>query len=232
MRRPRDVAWAKVGLCAIFVTTIIPLAAAQSDCEVATATTCGATTTLAGSGSRAFADGIGAAASFHLPRGVAESPDGLTVYVADHGNHRIRAIDVTTGETTTLAGSGSQGSADGIGAAASFHAPCGVAVSPDGRIVYVADRYNHRIRAIDTATGEATTLAGSGSGAFANGIGAAASFHYPSAVAVSPNDRTLYVADNGNHRIREVHTLPAPSPRYTTTTRLCRARPQTRHLVP
>ena len=138
----------------------------------------------------------------------------------------------TRGETTTLAGSGAAGFANSIGAAASFHAPYSVAVSPDGRTLYVADLSNHLIRAIDIATGEATTLAGSGSGAFANGIGAAASFHYPSAVAVSPNDRTLYVADNGNHRIREVHTLPAPSPRYTTTTRLCRARPQTRHLVP
>ena len=47
---------------------------------------------LAGSGSNAFADGIGAAASFNQPQGVAVSPDGLTVYVADWWNNRVREV--------------------------------------------------------------------------------------------------------------------------------------------
>ena len=78
------------------------------------------------------ADGTGTAASFNLPTGVAVSSDGMTVYVADYSNHRIRKIDTSDGETTTLAGS-VQGFADGTGTAASFSYPAGVAVSPDGR---------------------------------------------------------------------------------------------------
>jgi DNA-binding beta-propeller fold protein YncE len=81
----------------------------------------GAVTTLAGSGSRTFADGTGTAASFFYPMGVAWSPDGSKVVVADQSNHRVRLIVVATQVVTTLAGSGSATYADGTGTAASFN---------------------------------------------------------------------------------------------------------------
>ena len=62
--------------------------------------------TLAGSGSNAFADATGTAASFNEPKGVAISPDGATLYVADALNHGVRVVDVATRVVTTLAGSG------------------------------------------------------------------------------------------------------------------------------
>ncbi|EOD36757.1 hypothetical protein EMIHUDRAFT_200958 [Emiliania huxleyi CCMP1516] len=163
----------------------------------------GETTTLAGSTS-GFADGTGTAASFKEPYGVAVSPDGGTLYVADPENHRIRKIDTSDGETTTLAGSTS-GSADGTGTAASFEGPASVAVSSDGGTVYVADYFNNRIRKIDTSDGATTTLAGSTSGS-ADGTGTAASFNQPFGVAVSPDGGTVYVADTYNNRIRKIDT--------------------------
>ena len=78
----------------------------------------------------------------------------------------IRKI-TSAGVVTTLAGSGSQGSANGTGTAASFNSPRGVAVDGSGN-VYVADTYNHLIRKI-TSAGVVTTLAGSGSSGSANG---------------------------------------------------------------
>lgn len=104
----------------------------------------GERTVFAGSGSRAFADGVGARASFHLPNGVdvsIPSTGGGKVFVADYGNSRIRMIDVETRAVTTLAGSGSRTFADGTGTHASFHSPRGVAVR--GGKLFVADRATH-----------------------------------------------------------------------------------------
>ncbi|MDP5958062.1 MAG: hypothetical protein QGF82_04865, partial [Candidatus Marinimicrobia bacterium] len=132
------------------------------------ATTLGITpvvTTLAGSGSQGSADGTGTASSFNYPSGVAVDGSG-NVYVGDWSNHLIRKI-TSAGVVTTLAGSGSQGSADGTGTAASFYHPSGVAVDGSGN-VYVGDTYNHLVRKI-TSAGVVTTLAGSGSQGSADG---------------------------------------------------------------
>jgi len=161
-------------------------------------TQAGVVTTLAGSGTATFADGTGAAASFNGPTGVAVLPNG-TIVVADQNNHRIRLI-TPAGVVTTLAGSGA-GYADGVGAAASFNSPFGVAVIPSSGVIVVTDTYNNRIRLI-TPAGVVTTLAGSGAGN-ADGTGAAASFYRPSGVAVLPNG-TIVVTDVFNNRIRLV----------------------------
>ncbi|MBP9066263.1 MAG: PQQ-binding-like beta-propeller repeat protein, partial [Candidatus Microthrix sp.] len=85
-------------------------------------------------------------AQFDNPSGVAVAPGG-TVYVADRYNHRIRAINPTTGAVTTLAGSGTAGFADGPGDTAQFTGPIGLTVAPNGT-VYLGDYFNHRIRTI------------------------------------------------------------------------------------
>ena len=53
-------------------------------------------------------------------RDVAISPDGSALFVADCGNHKIRRVEAATGAVTTLAGSGTMGSADAVGVAAQF----------------------------------------------------------------------------------------------------------------
>jgi streptogramin lyase len=161
-------------------------------------TASGNVTTLAGS-SWAFADGQGTAAKFKTPYGVAVDKNA-NVYVADFGNCRIRKI-TPNGNVTTLAGSGVAGNADGQGTAASFSYPIGVAVDTNGN-VYVADYGNHRIRKI-TASGNVTTLAGSGTAGYANGQGTAASFNAPTGIAVDTNGN-VYVGDQSNNRIRKI----------------------------
>ncbi len=159
----------------------------------------GAVTTLAGSGSAGSANGTGKAASFNGPNGVAVDDDGV-VYVADFGNNLIRKI-TSAGVVTTLAGSGSVGSDDGTGTAASFKYPNGVAVDGSGN-VYVADFGNDRIRKI-TSAGVVTTLAGSGAAGSADGTGSAASFYSPDGVAVGGSGN-VYVADTDNNSIRKI----------------------------
>ena len=153
--------------------------------------------TFAGSGSPAWADGVGVAASFHTPNNVAVI--NCTIIVADNSNHRVRSISPTRA-VSTLAGSGASTFANGVGTSAAFHHPTGVAVAASGNVL-VADQGTHRIRSI-TPTGVVSTLAGSGAANFVNGAGTNAAFNLPMAIAAGLND--IVVADFGNHRVRHI----------------------------
>jgi len=156
----------------------------------------GVVTTFAGG--KPGVDGTGVAAKFQAPTGI--TTNGTYLYVADTWNYKIRKIEMATGVVTTLAGSGSEGRADGTGAAASFNSPAGI--TTDGTYLYVADTGNHKIRTVEIATGVVTTLAGSGFAGSANGTGAAASFDHP--VGITIEGAHLYVSDAQNHKIRQI----------------------------
>ncbi|HWK06763.1 MAG TPA: hypothetical protein VNS58_24175 [Puia sp.] len=159
----------------------------------------GITSTLAGSGAADAADGIGTAASFYHPSGVATDASG-NVYVADQSNHKIRKI-TPAALVTTFAGSGAADAIDGTGPASSFNLPQGVAVDASGN-VYVADFGDQKIRKI-TPAGVVTTLAGSGAIGAADGMGTAASFNSPTGVAADASGN-VYVADQNNQKIRKI----------------------------
>ena len=158
----------------------------------------GSTRVLAG-GIEGYREGLGAAAAFNTPSGIALDKQG-NVYVADTGNHAIRKIAVD-GTVTTLAGSGVAGYADGQGAQSQFNGPVGVAVDEAG-VVYVADTYNDRIRKI-APDGTVTTLAGGARPGFVDGIGEAAQFDTPCGIAVGKDG--IYVADTSNDAVRRIN---------------------------
>ena len=117
---------------------------------------------FAGTGLHGFSGDGGPAlnARFAGPSAVATDDDG-NVYIADTFNHRIRMVD-SGGTVRTVAGTGAKGFGGDGGPATSarFHYPAGLAAGADGAI-YVADRWNNRIRKIDSA-GIVTTIAGNG----------------------------------------------------------------------
>jgi sugar lactone lactonase YvrE len=159
----------------------------------------GAVTTFAGSGTRGSSDGTGTSASFYFPMGVAVDSSG-NVYVADQGNNLIRKI-TPAGAVSTFAGSGSRGSTNGTGTAASFNGPIGIALDSSGS-VYLSE--THLIRKI-TSAGVVSTLAGTGSQGSENGEGTAASFNGPIGISVDSTGN-VYVADTYNHLIRKIIT--------------------------
>jgi sugar lactone lactonase YvrE len=158
----------------------------------------GTVATLAGQ-REGFADGQGLQAAFNTPSGIALDHDG-NLYVADTGNNRIRKI-TPQGLVSTVAGDGQPGDLDGPAASARFNGPLGVAVDRAGTL-YIADTYNDRIRVLG-ADGQVRTLAGGKRPGFADGVGAAAQFDTPCAIALGLKGE-LVVADTRNSAIRMV----------------------------
>jgi len=166
----------------------------------------GTITTVAGTGESGFSGDSGPAvrARLNFPRGVAVDNAG-NLLIADSGNHCVRRVD-PSGTITTIAGIGAWGfSGDGGPAvAARLNSPGGLVVDSAGNL-FIADRFNHRIRRVDPS-GTITTIAGTGEGGFGGdgGPAAAAQLNSPNGVAVD-SAGNLYIADINNHRIRRVH---------------------------
>jgi uncharacterized repeat protein (TIGR01451 family) len=170
----------------------------------------GIITTVAGSGNIGYSgDGAAAtAAELYYPEGVAVDASG-NLYIADSGNYRVRMVSAG-GTITTVAGVGTCCYSGDGGAAtkAQLDSPSGVAVDAAGDL-YIADRYNGRVREV-SSSGTISTVAGNGGYGY-SGDGAAAgsaAFRYPEGVAVDASGN-LYIADSGNARIRQVNAAGA-----------------------
>ena len=165
--------------------------------------------TVAGTGTAGFTGDSAAAtlAEIRNPRGIAVDAAG-NIFFSDYGNNRIRKIN-TSGIITTIAGNadGLPGYCSDGGMADTSHVgfPWGVAVDTAGN-VYFADQMNCRVRKIDTA-GIISTIGGMGIAAFGGDGGPATSakIQYPMGVALDDTGN-IYVADEGNNRIRKIST--------------------------
>jgi sugar lactone lactonase YvrE len=210
----------------------------------------GVVSTFAGSPGRyGSADGTGTEARFSDPFGITYvAPDKL--YVADRWNHTLRSMtvarpNISTTTVSTLAGAaGQMGNADGVGAAARFSGPTGIAASGTSLYVvdagnaivrrghvtgrdfvrvtsgnyfmghiaidaangtaYVADTTNFQIQRI-TSDGSATVFAGKRTIGYADGPRATALFDKPEGVVVDAAGN-VFVADTGNNVIRKIDT--------------------------
>ncbi|MDB5098406.1 MAG: hypothetical protein JWM80_2827 [Cyanobacteria bacterium RYN_339] len=163
-----------------------------------------------GKGSGVAADQL---AVFNNPRGLAFRGNGATIlYIADSGFNCIRALDLgkTPTEVTTIAGSatGASGKPAAVGTAedllaTKFNNPTGLAISTDEKTLFVADTGNHCIRAIDLAAGgKVRVVAGTLTADNKDGLGTAASFSSPCALALDKS--RLWVGEQGNARVRAV----------------------------
>ncbi|HVU99841.1 MAG TPA: hypothetical protein VHH88_00675, partial [Verrucomicrobiae bacterium] len=145
-------------------------------------------------------------ARFNGPQGAALDSVG-NLYVSDSANHTIRKV-TSAGLVTTLAGlAGVSGAEDGTTSNARFNYPRGLAADTAGNI-YVADSQNHVIRKV-TSAGVVTTVAGmagcagDSDGTSPGGGTNTARFHSPWGVVVD-GAGNIFVADTGNHAIREI----------------------------
>lgn len=120
-------------------------------CRIRKVDTAGIVTTVAGDGRCFFGNGDGipaTSASLNEPEGVLVDASG-GLFIADTRNNRVRRID-SSGIIRTVAGNGARafGGDDGPATSASLALPTGIASDPSGAL-YVADRFNHRIRRVE-----------------------------------------------------------------------------------
>jgi ATP-dependent protease HslVU (ClpYQ) peptidase subunit len=170
-------------------------------------------------------NGVGTAALFHYPSGVAVDTSG-NVIVTDRNNHKIRLIYPNLTVITLAGGSSSGttgGSTNGVGTAALFNAPSGVAVDTSGNVI-VAEYSNHKISLIYPNRTVITLAGGSSSGTTSgniNGVGTAALFRNPYGVAVDTSGNVI-VADLNNHKVRLIYPFTcSPGTFANFTSRSC-----------
>ena len=195
----------KLALCA---AVLAEAAGAQPSADWRIDTFAGTGESLSGFGGFGGDGGPATNAQLAFPTSVALDGAG-NLYIADRRNHRIRKVD-SSGTISTIAGTGEYGFGGDGGPAteAGLYNPNGVATDGAGNL-YIADSGNHRIRKVDS-TGTITTIAGTGERGFGGSDGDGdrgpatnAQLNHPSEVAVD-GAGNLYIADEGNHRIRKV----------------------------
>jgi sugar lactone lactonase YvrE len=165
-------------------------------------------TAFAGTGEKGFSGDGGPAVKAKLdqPFGVAFDRAG-NLYFSDTGNHRVRKADAKTGIITTVAGNGTKGFGGdgGKATAALLNEPYGLCFNNKDTL-YIVDRLNYCIRAVDAKTGEIRTVAGVGGKSGYAGDGGPATealFREPNGICFDGMDK-LYVADVAGQRLRAV----------------------------
>ena len=157
-----------------------------------------------GSGQAGFADGSFDEATLRQPQGLALSPDGETLYIADTRNHAIRVADLTARSVTTLAGTGVRAvTPPQAGVAATetdLASPWGL-VLHDGTL-YAAMAGTHQIWSIGIAERTVAVFAGSGIEGIEDGPREQAQLAQPS--ALTADGTTLYWVDPETSSVRRV----------------------------
>jgi len=169
--------------------------------------TSGNISTFAGTGSSGSTGDGGPATSAKLntPRGLYRDSTG-NLYIADKGNHKIRMVN-TSGNISTIAGTGAPGDTGDGGAATSaqLDQPKGVYKDTSGNL-YIADAMSHKVRKVDTS-GNISTFAGTGAAGDTGDGGAATSAKLDQPFDVLKDaSGNLYIADKQKHKIRMVDT--------------------------
>jgi DNA-binding beta-propeller fold protein YncE len=156
--------------------------------------------TLIGTGAPGYSD-----REVNNPYGLTIGPDGA-LYFCDLDNQRIRRLDLSTRQTTTVAGNGEKAyrGDGGPAAAASLNMPHEIQFDAAGNL-YIAERDNHVVRRVDAKTGAISTVAGTGVPGFSGdgGPAARAQLRQPHSIAIDRLGRLL-ICDIGNHRVRQL----------------------------
>ena len=162
----------------------------------------GNVSTFAGSGVSGFLDGPALQAQFSSPSGISLDQSTGNIYIADTYNYRIRLLNVTSGDISTIAGNGMFGFSDGPALQAELGIAFGIAFESSNGIIFFTDQGNNRVRIVNMASGTVSTIAGTGTPGFLDGPASQAEFNVPVGIAFDTSYGNVMVADSANSRIR------------------------------
>ena len=177
----------------------------------------------AANGGRGIPASLGTSYSFHSTTSsycitVSSSFDGVKSYYVSNTNPTPTfgqcAEDLGV-PTTTLAGNGTLGFANGSGTSAVLASPAALTADASGNL-YFSDGATSRIRKVTTA-GIVSTLAGNGSSGYVEGTGTGATFNWPQALSIAGNGN-LIIADSNNQKIRVLPPLTTTSAYFSGST--------------
>ena len=142
---------------------------------------------FSGSGEENLVNGPPGEAAFVQPSGLTILGDKL--YIADAGASAVRCVDLRSGYTSTLVGTGlyEQGETDGAGTAVRLQYPLAIQADTGRNLLWVADTYNNRIRKISIKHHSVSSM-------FLN-----RALDEPGGLAF--HDDTLYIANTNSHEI-------------------------------
>lgn len=172
----------------------------------------GTITTVAGTGQPGYSGdgGPAVAAQLRQPHSIALDESGTWLFIADIGNHRIRAVNLTVGTITSLAGTGERLlPADGMPAAnRPVLGPRALFVQ-EGRL-WVALREGHSVWRLEGQPWTWRFVAGTGQSGYDAQpvVGSVARFNGPKGIAVD-GQGNIYIADTENHAIRRIDARTA-----------------------
>ncbi|MFT5469372.1 MAG: streptogramin lyase [Verrucomicrobiales bacterium] len=174
----------------------------------------GVISTIAGTGEKGFSGDGGPAtkATFNRPHSIQFGADG-NLYICDIGNHRVRRVDMKSGEVDTLCGTGkSEGPADGakISPKTSLKGPRALDVDQNGDL-WLALREGNAVFRFDMKAGTVHHVAGTGQNGFSGNGGPAkeATLSGPKGISLSP-DGKAFLADTESHSVRYIDLTTDP----------------------
>ncbi|KAJ8898542.1 hypothetical protein PR048_003902 [Dryococelus australis] len=153
-------------------------------------------------------------AGFAQPSGLTYCPLKEVVYIADSESSSIRQLSLTTGKVSSIVGGDIDphnlfcfGDVDGVGTAAKLQHPLGVAWNERDSLLYVADSYNHKLKAVNAEAKLCSTVLGSGThgnlcGSYNNPSDI--QLNEPGGLCTSRDGKKLYISDTNNHCIKVV----------------------------
>lgn len=162
--------------------------------------------TVAGTGAPGFSGDGGPAGQAALARPHSIELAGGTLYIADIGNHRVRAVDPGTRVISTVAGTGEQAAPTGDGRLVDcpLNGPRAIAFARDRRMI-LGLREGNAIYRLDLAAERIEHVAGTGEFGYAGDGGDARGtlLAGPKGIALTP-EGDIVIADTESHTIRVI----------------------------